>query len=105
VLCPSQRPALNSPPSQPPSDALRAAADNVEPALAACAPSPEDTRALINQAEDSPEIPETPTVTINDIRRERDNQDDGVIDVDELRINYLLGSEDAAGEARMLSGV
>jgi hypothetical protein len=79
VLYPSQRPALNLPPSQPPSDALRAAADNVGPALAACEPSPEDTRALINQAGDSPEIPETPTITIDDMRREGDNQDDGVL--------------------------
>jgi hypothetical protein len=64
---------LNSPPSEPPSDALRADTDNVKPILAASEPPPEDTRAVIDQPGDSPEIPGTTTVTLDNVRREWDD--------------------------------
>ena len=41
--------ALNSPSSEPPSDALRADTDNVKPILAASEPPPEDTRPKIRR--------------------------------------------------------
>ena len=64
--------------SKPTPVALRADVDNVEPTLTASEPPPEDARVLIAQLGYWSEIPETPTVTPNNIRGGKDDHiDDG----------------------------
>lgn len=67
------------PPSEPPSYGRRADPDNAEPILTTSESAPRDSRALvIEQPKNSPEIPETPTVALEIMRRDRDdNSEDG----------------------------
>jgi len=67
-----------STPFEPSLGVLRVEADNAEPILTACGSPSEDTRPVIDQPKDSPEIPETLVVTLNNVRRSGDDRgDDG----------------------------
>jgi hypothetical protein len=63
--------ALSSLPSEPPSYGRRADPGNAEPILTTSESTPRDSRALvIEQPKNSPEIPETPTVALEIMRRQ-----------------------------------
>src|SRR5277367_6019446 len=64
--------------SEPPSCARRADTDNAEPILTTSESAPRDSRAfVIEQPKNSPEIPETLTVALENVRHEDDHSEDG----------------------------